>query len=161
MTATLHAYPSTGAQVLCEMVRLALLIFIARLKKAFSLIADEMAAFQQKFDNILARAHEAFEFYPELVLWSMIVVAQSHPPPRNHSLINAIRHCMASMSTKPYTTWNGITMAKSIIWVEPLMEVESEDLAQEIESAPFPVASKRFPTTHCLDESIRSTAGTI
>jgi hypothetical protein len=118
-----------GAEVLCEVIRFALTIVIAGMKKAFSLIADEMIAFQQKFQALLPL--DTFEICLELGLCSMIVVACLHPQPRGLALVTAIHASMATMAIT--TATEALAVAESIIWVEPLMGCEAESLILDIE----------------------------
>lgn len=111
----------------------ALLILIAGLKRAFSLIAGEMAAFQQRFETLLPLVAEAIELSPELGLWSMVVVACSHARPRHHPLIAAIRDMMTRLNIN--TARKATDVVKSIIWADVLLTTEAEDLILEIESA--------------------------
>jgi hypothetical protein len=123
----------TGAEVLCEMVRLALLILIAGMKKAFSLIAGEMAILQQKFWDILPLIPEAFGTCPELELWSMVVVACTHSQVRPHVMTNRIKDAMARMSIN--TATQAIEVASSIIWVDAVMDIEARSLILDIAMA--------------------------
>jgi hypothetical protein len=134
MTAKTNSYGLSGPEALCEMVRLSLLILIAGLKRTFSLIAGETAAFQKNFQDLLPLAPEACETCPELGLWSMIVVACSYTRPRQQFLIRSIRYLMARMSINEAR--DAVVMAESIIWVERLLALEAEGLIPEIESTP-------------------------
>lgn len=112
-----------GMQLLCEMVRLALLILVAGMKKAFSLIAGEMAAFQQKFDDLLPLTSEVFAVCPELELWCMIAVACTHGQVRPPALIMRIQEVMARMSIS--TAAQAIEVASSILWADAVMTTEA------------------------------------
>jgi hypothetical protein len=115
------------------MLRLALLTLIARLKTAFSLIAPETGFYQTTFLGILALTPEASDVCPELGLWCMFVVAGSYG--RDvfpHSLTSAIREAMTRMSLG--TAAEAVQVARSIIWVESIMDSDIEHLVLEIES---------------------------
>lgn len=123
----------TGHDVLCEMVRLALLMLIAGMKKAFSLVAGEMTAFQQKFDDLLPLTTEALDICPELGLWCMIVVACTRSPVLPHSLIMNVQEAMARMSID--TATQAIEVASSIIWVDAVMATGAGRLIIDIDMA--------------------------
>jgi len=134
MTSEAFAPTDTSAEVLCEMVRLALLLLVAKIKGAFSLIAGEMVPLQRKFEDMLPLVPDAFGLCPELVIWCVIAVTCSHKRETRHSLTSAIRYAMARMSMS--TAAEAIEVAKTIIWVEKTMAAESEDLILDIQSAP-------------------------
>ncbi|KAB5547258.1 hypothetical protein GE09DRAFT_206157 [Coniochaeta sp. 2T2.1] len=121
-----------AAEVLCEMARLALLILIARLKSAFSLVGGEMAAFQEKFAGILPLlVHETFDVCPDLALWSLVVVACSHAGVRPQSLTTTIRECMARLRVG--RARDAVEVARSIIWVDLILASEAEGLVLELQ----------------------------
>ncbi|KAB5560052.1 hypothetical protein GE09DRAFT_76551 [Coniochaeta sp. 2T2.1] len=121
-----------AAEVLCEMARLALLIFIARLKSAFSLVRGEMAAFQEKFAGILPLlVPGAFEICPELVLWSLVVVTGSYTRFRPQSLVTAIKDCMTRL--RMGRARDAVEVARSIIWVDSVLASEAEGLVLELQ----------------------------
>ena len=133
MSSEAFALAYTSAEVLCEIVRLAILLVLARMKGVFSLIAGETAPLQRKFADMLPLAADAFGSCPEMVLWCMIVVACSHKREIPRSLTTAIRHAMVRMSIS--TAPNAIEIARAIIWVEKTMATESERLIHALESA--------------------------
>lgn len=130
-TAQDHSRNFTGAEALCEMVRLALLVFIARLKKVFWLDAGEMASFQYRFESLLPVAIEISGICPELCLWSMVVVACSHTQPRPPPLVAAIRDLKTRLE---FTSREAIDVGRSLIWVDAVIAAEAEVLILEMES---------------------------
>lgn len=139
----------TGADILCEVVRLALLILIAGLKKAFSLNADELTVLQQKYEGLLPQASRAFDTCPELGLWSMLVVACSDPRlTLRQSLITAIRDLMVESNVN--TTRELTKVAGSIIWVELLMDVKVESLILDMQNASV-LAPESLSTKYARD----------
>jgi hypothetical protein len=116
--------------LLREMVRLALLILLAGLKKAFSLISGELGPLQEGF-SILLLAPSTYSLFPELSLWAIIVVASLHQGPSRELQIAEIRRAMRDMNIP--TGEAAIEVAKNIIWIEVLTVSEVGRLSSEID----------------------------
>lgn len=117
-------------EVLCEATRLALLILLAGLKQAFSLIADEMTTLQTKFKALLPLTTEASSSCPQLGLWAMITVACLHTGTSRHHCLVALCKVMTreNIGARP-----AVQIAKSLIWMGPLMTLKTDNLVREIE----------------------------
>jgi hypothetical protein len=117
--------------LLREMVRLALLILLAGLKMAFSLISDELGPLQERFSILLLPAPSTYSLFPELSLWAIIVVASLYQGPSREWQIAEIRRAMRDMNIP--TGEAAIEVAKNIIWIEALTVSEVERLSPEID----------------------------
>jgi hypothetical protein len=62
-------------------IPLALIILLAGLKKAFSLISDELGQLQERFSILLLLATNTYPLFLELSLWAIIVVASLNQGP--------------------------------------------------------------------------------
>lgn len=117
--------------LLREMVRLALLILLAGLKKAFSLISDELGPLQERFSIVLLLAPSTYSLFPELSLWAIIVAASLHEGPSRELQIAEIRRAMRDMNIP--TGEAAIKVAKNIIWIEATTVSEIGRLPSEID----------------------------
>lgn len=116
--------------LVAEAVRLALLVLLAWLKKAFSLVADELGLFQAKFLALLPQTAR-LEAFPQLRLWSNMVVASSLEGKIPHSLVAEIRRAMSEMHVS--SGHGAVRAAKALVWVECLGDAEVPRLIAEID----------------------------
>jgi hypothetical protein len=126
-------YTSRAAEALCEMVRLSLLVFLAKMKRSFFLAAGELVPFQQKFEDIIALFPGAVGVCPELGLWCMIFVACSYDQLVPQTLTGAIRDTMATMSIS--TALDAFKIAKNVIWVEAVFATKVDALILDLDSS--------------------------
>lgn len=104
--------------LLREMIRLALLILLAGLKRAFSLISDELGQLQERFSILLLLETNTYPLFPELSLWAIVVVASLNQGPSREFQIAEIRRAMRHMNI--LTSEAAIEVAKNVIWIEAL-----------------------------------------
>ncbi|KIY03501.1 uncharacterized protein Z520_00192 [Fonsecaea multimorphosa CBS 102226] len=118
--------------VLREVVRLASLILIANVKQAFSLIADELTILQQRFSAYASMASHTDTCFPELRLWAIIMVTSLRFQIDKldvRATVNAMR-ALGIESGK-----SAIDVAKSLIWIDELMETRVPEVILEIDHA--------------------------
>ncbi|KIW65371.1 hypothetical protein PV04_07637 [Phialophora macrospora] len=130
---------------LLELVRLALLIMSTRLKKAFSLVSDELDTFLERFSILVRNAPCVDNRFPELSLWASIIVAsmeRSDPWRKVH--VGAISTLMGSMGIQ--SGEDAVVCAKQLVWLDALMDSGSIHLQSEINSAgPSSPAPQKAP----------------
>lgn len=73
---TLHldVYPD---EALREMTRLTLLVVLARLKLAFTQIADELGPLQERFTHMFVHNLNHHNLFPELQLWALSIIGST------------------------------------------------------------------------------------
>ncbi|OAP63314.1 hypothetical protein AYL99_02541 [Fonsecaea erecta] len=127
-----YSYPFSEV-ILREVVRLALLILVASVKQAFSLIADELAILQQRFSALVPMAPCIDTSFPELSLWAIIMV-HSMPSNQSHKLdARATVDLMRAMGIS--SGKSAINVAKDLIWIDELMEMKVPEIILEIDHA--------------------------
>jgi hypothetical protein len=121
---------SCSMLLLQEIVRLTLLTIMASLKKAFSLVADELRLFQERFSN-LTLLMAGLSLFPELRLWAYLVdaCAREDPIPQCHmpEILRAMRELQILKSA------DAVAVAKKIIWVDHLLDRQIERVKIEID----------------------------
>ncbi len=112
-----------------EMVRLALLAILARLKRAFSLVSEEFYPLTEEFSRLVTSS--TCSGFPELRLWAIISVACLGE-------IRGKRRCLAGVyqiigRSSNMTGKTIIQQAKDILWIERLMDLGADELSAEID----------------------------
>ncbi|EXJ67458.1 uncharacterized protein A1O5_09471 [Cladophialophora psammophila CBS 110553] len=118
--------------MLSEVVRLALLILVASVKQAFSLIADELTILQQRFSALLYTAPYDTHF-PELSLWAIIMVASVRSNESNQLHASAVVKLMRGMGIRSGRT--AVDIAKCLIWIDECMETNVARFIFDIDRA--------------------------
>lgn len=115
-----------------ELIRLALLVIMAKLKQSFSLISEEMDTLEQRFSSLTMTAPCFDDRVPELALWAHITVSIiKHGPPRR-SHIDAIRTIMKTLGIQHCR--DAIRNAKQLVWIEALMKSGVAILELEVDT---------------------------
>ncbi|OCT49020.1 hypothetical protein CLCR_11316 [Cladophialophora carrionii] len=119
---------------LSELVRLALLIMLTRLKKAFSLVSDELHTLLERF-RLMVSASTCFDWkFPELSLWcSVIVAAMDRAEQRRIVYISAISTSMGNLGIQ--SGEDAIACAKQLVWIDSLMNTGARSLESELDCA--------------------------
>jgi hypothetical protein len=116
-----NATTTTASEAVCiELVRLALLITLVRLKQAFSLISEELHALHERFWILSCTTPCADERYPELVLWAYVVVACKDDAHFRAVYVDAISRMSRNMGLR--TGKDAVQCAKQFVWIEALMD---------------------------------------
>ncbi|KAH8887808.1 hypothetical protein GQ53DRAFT_843926 [Thozetella sp. PMI_491] len=113
-----------------EMVRLTLLVLLARLKEGFSLLADEMNLYMKHFLAFLplmSRLHTT----PALRIWSNMVIACSRKGPTQKQQMVEITRAMKEANIT--TSLEAAEVARSILWIDVLLDPGFERVCHEIE----------------------------
>jgi hypothetical protein len=113
-----------------EIVRLALLILLATLKRNFSLIADELGLFLERF-SVIAPLMVGCSFFPELRLWAYLVAACAREGTIPQIQMSEIRRAMRDLRIQ--TSEDAVTVAKDIIWIHCLLDREIERVKEQID----------------------------
>jgi hypothetical protein len=116
--------------LLQETVRLALLILLATLKKAFSFVADELGLFLERFST-LTPLMSGLCFYPELRLWAHLVVACVREDPIPQLQTSEIRRAMRELQFPKIE--DAVIAAKSLIWINNLLDREIESFKRQMD----------------------------
>ncbi|KIW97531.1 uncharacterized protein Z519_01115 [Cladophialophora bantiana CBS 173.52] len=119
--------------MLCEVVRLALLILVASVRQAFSLIADELTILQQRFSALLSTAPYSDAHFPELSLWAIITVACVRSNESNQPHASAVVKLMRGMGISSGRT--AVDIAKGLIWIDECMQTNVAGFILEIDRA--------------------------
>ncbi|OQV01780.1 Fungal specific transcription factor domain-containing protein [Cladophialophora immunda] len=119
--------------VLRELVRLALLILVASVKQAFSLIADELTILLQRFSALVSTAPFIGACFPELSLWAIIMVASLRLNQYNGLHAGATVNVMRAMRIKSGKA--AVDVAKGLIWIDELMEMRAPNVIVAIDHA--------------------------
>jgi hypothetical protein len=119
---------------LLELVRLALLIMLTRLKHAFSLISSELHTLLERFSILLCAAPCPDSRFPELSLWASVIVATTDQAERWRNVhISAISTIMRHMGIK--SGEDAVACAKQLVWIDALMDNGSINLQSEVNCA--------------------------
>lgn len=116
--------------LLQETVRLALLILLAALKRSFSLVADELGLFLERF-VAMAPLMVGVLFFPELRLWAHLVASCAREDPIPQSQISEIRRAMRDLRIQK--GHDAVIVAKSIIWIHYLLDGQLESVKEQID----------------------------
>jgi hypothetical protein len=114
-----YGHPSRPALLLQELVRLALFILMATLKKSFSLAADEMGPFLERFSGLIP-AISGLSLFSELRLWAFAVVSCAREDPIPPSQISEIRRSMRDLSI--HKVEDAMKIVKGLIWIPCLLD---------------------------------------
>jgi hypothetical protein len=116
-----------------EVVRLAILIVLARLKISFSLIGDELATLQNKFHKVVASKSIGASIFPEIYLWSLVVVALSCAEDIKYSFLNEIHDTMIGLALR--TGEEVIDMTRTVVWIPTIFDTEVARFCQAINAS--------------------------
>jgi hypothetical protein len=116
--------------LLQEIVRLALLILLATLKRNFSLIADELGLFLERF-LVITPLMVGCSFFPELRLWAYLVAACAREDTIPQIQMSEIRRAMRDLQIQK--TEDAVTVAKNIIWIHSLLNRKIERVKEQID----------------------------
>jgi hypothetical protein len=113
--------------LLQEIVRLALLILLATLKRNFSLIAGELGLFLERF-SVITPLILGYSFFPELRLWAYLLAACARADTIPQIQMSEIRRAMRDLQIQK--SEDAVTVAKNIIWIHSLLDREIERVKQ-------------------------------
>jgi hypothetical protein len=120
--------------LLQEIIRLALLILLATLKRNFSLVADELGLLLERFSVINPRM-VGCSFIPELRLWAYLVAACARedaiPQIQMSEQMSEIRRAMRDLQIQK--SEDAVAVAKNIIWIHSLLDREFERVKEQID----------------------------
>lgn len=119
--------------MLTELARLALLIMVARVKLAFSLISDELRSLQQRLSALLHVAPGIDGSFSELVLWACVIVASMEHTESRKMHVDVVSKLMRKTGNE--TSKDAIESAKQLLWIDVLMDPGVAGLDSEIECA--------------------------
>ena len=125
--------------LLTELARLALLIMVAQLKRAFSLISDELRGLQQRFSALLHVAPGMDGSFSELALWACVGVASMEHTESRKLHVDVISDLMRKSGSG--TSKDTIESAKQLLWIDSLMDPGVADLDCEIDGVCGPSAT--------------------
>ncbi|KAK3942915.1 hypothetical protein QBC46DRAFT_379076 [Diplogelasinospora grovesii] len=122
-------------QVIREMVRLVSLVLLARLKKAFFLITDELNCLTERFRTLSGRM-EGVALFPEVRIWAHLIVAVSAEEGGIIILSEAgkkeVRRALGQLDIR--TGLEGVEVAKGITWIDAFVTSDMEGrIAAEID----------------------------
>ncbi|EXJ56868.1 hypothetical protein A1O7_07212 [Cladophialophora yegresii CBS 114405] len=117
-----------------ELVRLALLIMLTRLKKACSLVSDELDTLLERFSLMIRTSTYFDRRFPELSLWATVIVAtMEQAEQRRNVYVGAISIFMENMGI--YLGEDAIARVKKLVWLDPLMDAGARSLEFELNCA--------------------------
>ncbi len=116
-----------------ELIRLALLIVLARLKQAFSLISEELPILEERFLDLWCTAPYHDERFPELALWAHIIIATREQIPAKDFHANAITMVMKFMRIR--NSKDAVQSAKQLVWIDALMNPGAISLESDVGNA--------------------------
>ncbi|KAJ5573435.1 uncharacterized protein N7459_007862 [Penicillium hispanicum] len=117
-----------------ELTRLALLIVLAGLKRAYGLAAAEMGFLQRKLYHLIQGSGSSKELFllPNLQLWSLLTVALFEAPTERNLYIGEISRRMPT--ARLHNGTSVVELARGIMWIEPLADRHTiETLSSEID----------------------------
>lgn len=118
---------------LVELIRLALLIMLARLKREFLLISEDLEHLRKRLSVLSSTATYTDTNFPELALWAYIIVASMERTEARKMHVTAIFALMNK--TKDKTSTAAIASSKGLIWINSLMDSGVTTLDFEINNA--------------------------
>ncbi len=121
---------SDSSLLLLEILRLALLILLATLKNAFSLVGDELGHLLQQFST-LAPLMVNLSSFPELRLWACLIDACAREDPIPQLQMSEIRRAMRDLQI--WKSEDAVTVAKGVIWIPFLLDGEIERVKGQID----------------------------
>lgn len=118
---------------LIELIRLALLIMLARLKREFLLSSEDLEHLRKRLSILESTATYTDTAFPELALWAYIIVASMERTETRNMHVAAIVALMKKMNDE--TSTSVILSSKDLIWIDSLMDSEAAALGCEIDNA--------------------------
>ncbi|KAJ9610418.1 hypothetical protein H2200_005195 [Cladophialophora chaetospira] len=116
-----------------ELSRLAMLMLLARLKQAFSLISEETRALGNHYSTLIHTAPCFDDRFSELALWAHITVAIVEQAQSRKMHVDAISMMMKTLGIQ--NSGEAIQRAKRLVWIDVLMEPGVAPLEVEVERA--------------------------
>ncbi|KAF5860959.1 hypothetical protein ETB97_000869 [Aspergillus alliaceus] len=120
-----------------EMTRLALLILIAELKRAYGLPANEIQLLRTKCADLLRNTNidDGLSLFPSLWLWILVTIALHQPlGPERGLCLTYIAQQMPTLNIPDGQS--AIKMARDIVWIEVLARPDTvQSLISEIDIA--------------------------
>ena len=116
--------------LLQEIVRLTLLVLLAALKRNFSLVADELGLFLERF-SVITPLMVGCLFFPELRLWAYLVAACARKDTIPQIQMSEIRRAMRDLQIQK--SEDAVTVAKNVIWIHCLLDREIERVKEQID----------------------------
>ena len=137
----------SSEQIHFELIRLALLIVITRLKQMFSLISEELHTLEQRFLEFTSTRPCFEERFPELALWAHVVVATRNQTQSRNVQVSAISRLMISMRIQ--NSEETVQCVKQLVWIDALMDPGITALESDIDNArrPFPTSQQTRPAS--------------
>ncbi|KAJ5814885.1 hypothetical protein N7474_006662 [Penicillium riverlandense] len=130
---------SNSFEFVHEMTRLALLILLAGLKRAYALAAVEMELLQSKYSRLLRGdvAGNSSFILPSLQVWTLVTAAVLQTPGPERSLyIQEISRRMSALHLADGSAT--IDLSRQIVWIEVLGQPDTVNaLISEIDTAHF------------------------
>lgn len=124
-----------------EMARLAMLIFLAALKRIYSFFLDdiEFTTLTAKFSSVLSIYRQNYSLYHDdalqhLQLWAILTVAALQPFADRTFYVTEIRRCMNYLGIKSAT--DAFRLSRDIAWIDVIggTDVENESLMNAIDN---------------------------
>ncbi len=119
--------------LLTELVKLALLIMIAKLKQEFCLIFVELPALLERFSALLHIATCFDNQFTETVLWASMLVALVEQPDSRQVHVSVISLLMKKVGIS--TSRDAIEHARQLVWIDVLMKPAVKRLSFEVDCA--------------------------
>ncbi|PVH83816.1 hypothetical protein DL98DRAFT_104439 [Cadophora sp. DSE1049] len=116
--------------LLRECVRLALLILMALMKRAFSLIADELNVLLDKLLD-LTREMADISYFPGLRLWIYLVNACAREDPISQLHLGELCRTMTELQIS--NSEQAVRVAKNVVWIHCLMDERAESVKDQID----------------------------
>lgn len=115
-----------------EMTRLAMLVLLAAIKRAYSFTFAELDPLEERFSNLLFTFSSSLgTFFPNLQFWAVLTVAALRPQSKNRMLyVTQIRKQMNLLGIDSANA--ALETAKAMIWIDA---VAGETLDQSLSHA--------------------------
>jgi hypothetical protein len=114
--------PGFHILLLQESVRLALMIFLVPIKRAFGLNPDEVSPLLTRFSSLTTLLGGVSEF-PELRLWANLVYVHIHKGSLIQAQLLEIRRAMRELGIHEFR--HAVHEASNIAWIDHLYELET------------------------------------
>lgn len=123
-------------ELLRELTRLAMLILLAKVKRAYHFTSHEPCFLETKFSDLLLTYPNACgEVLPHLQLWAVMTVATLQPQSASQVLYTThIDNLMSLMRIE--STKEAFEMAKNIIWIESIAGEPNQYFVDTIDQIP-------------------------
>jgi hypothetical protein len=112
-----------------EMLRLALLILIARLKKSFGLLSVEMELYYIKLVNLVPKLDKV-NLLPQLRIWALVVVASIMEKPLTQQYTRQI--CTAMTKLNLFCGLQAVEFSRRIAWINMICDTGVPRIISEI-----------------------------